>query len=79
MQTTAIGTDGSRTITEPNGVQQSLQQGPDDGFGMQAPVGQNMSMMTPNGLTATVTWVQALRRSPLLAVAWTGGLDGRSR
>ena len=55
VQTTTVGTDGSRSVSQPDGVQQSVQQSPDPRFGMQAPVSNNMSVMTPDGLTATVT------------------------
>jgi RHS repeat-associated protein len=55
QQSTLLGIDGSRTTMQPEGTTQTLTSDPDPRFGMQAPVGQNGSVTTPDGLSASVS------------------------
>jgi RHS repeat-associated protein len=51
----SIGTDGSRRTTLPDGIIETLVQGPDPRWGMQAPIFKNLSRTTPAGLTRNIT------------------------
>ena len=50
-----IGTNGSRTITAPDGTLTSLLQGPDPRFGMEAPITASSRITTPGGLQLNMT------------------------
>jgi YD repeat-containing protein len=50
-----IGTDGSRSLTAPDGTVTTLMPGGDPRFGMQAPTASSLKVATPGKLTATVT------------------------
>ena len=50
-----IGTDGSTTITYPDGTILSEIEGPDPRWGMQAPIVKQMTITTPGGLTSSWT------------------------
>jgi RHS repeat-associated protein len=52
---TEIGTDGSQRRTTPDGTVTTALEGPDPRFGMQAPLLQSLAVMTPGGLTSTMT------------------------
>ena len=52
---TLIGTNGSQTVTYPDGTLTTQVQRPDPRFGMQAPVVTNLTVITPKGLTGTIT------------------------
>jgi len=47
--------DGSSTVTYPNGNAATVRYGPDPRFGMLAPVLQSLTLSTPGGLTRTLT------------------------
>ncbi len=49
-----LGTDGSRTLTTPDGMVTTLSEGPDPRFGMQAPLPKAITVTTPGGLRSTV-------------------------
>ena len=50
-----IDTGGGRTITNTDGVITSLKEGPDPRFGMLAPAMKNLSTVTPQGLTSSIS------------------------
>ncbi len=50
-----IGTDGTSTLTQPDGTVIKSVQGPDPRFGMQAPILTSMVQSTPGGVTSTTT------------------------
>jgi len=52
---TLVGTNGSQTITYPDGTRTTRVQGPDPRFGMQAPVTKSMTITSPGKLTQTIT------------------------
>ncbi len=53
-RTVLIGVDESTTVTEPDGMVQISQPGPDSRFGMQAPVPVSTEISTPGGLVAQI-------------------------
>jgi RHS repeat-associated protein len=53
--TTVIKTDGTRTITAPDGTVTTQVQGPDPRWGMQAPVTKSLTVTLPSTLTSTLT------------------------
>ena len=55
MTEVIVGTDGSQTITYPDGTVLSIAEGPDPRFGMQAPIQKETIITTPNGLTYNET------------------------
>src|SRR5262249_20566643 len=58
-----IGTDGSTTLTNPDGTVSTIVLGPDPRFGMAAPLTANQTIALPGGLTATTTWSRAVTLS----------------
>ena len=60
---TLKGTDGSRTITAPDGTVTSYVLGPDPRFGMMAPITTSMTVTTPAGLKNTVTTTRTVTLS----------------
>ena len=50
-----IGTDGTSTITTPDGTTIDTVEGPDPRFGMQAPIAKSATVRTPSGLTYSMT------------------------
>ena len=58
---TSDGTDGSSLTVAPDGTTTSETLGPDQRFGMQAPVLKEMTITTPGGLVATVSTFQYTR------------------
>ena len=57
---TLIGTDGSRTVTDPDGTVTQLVLGPDPRFGMLAPLVASAAVTTPQGLTATTAQTRSV-------------------
>ncbi|OGQ07844.1 MAG: hypothetical protein A3G32_06135 [Deltaproteobacteria bacterium RIFCSPLOWO2_12_FULL_40_28] len=51
---TVIATNGTKAITYPNGVTQTVEDGPDPRFGMQAPVLESNTISTPASLVFTM-------------------------
>lgn len=52
---TLIKTNGETVMTSPDGTEIISKQGPDPRFGMLAPITEEMTLTTPNGLSAVVT------------------------
>ena len=52
---TVIGTDGSQLTMQPDGTLINVTQGPDPRFGMQAPIGQDLTVTTPDGQMAALS------------------------
>jgi RHS repeat-associated protein len=52
---TLTETNGSTTVTSPDGSVTTIQQGPDPRFGMQSPISKSLSVVTPGGLSYTHT------------------------
>lgn len=55
MTTSTRKTDGSVTMTSPDGTTTTLVEGPDPRFGMAGPILNRLTVTTPNGLSSTVT------------------------
>jgi RHS repeat-associated protein len=55
VTTTLIGTDGTRTVTTPDGTVTTTVYGPDPRFGMLSPVVTSQTVRLPSGLTSTTT------------------------
>jgi RHS repeat-associated protein len=55
QQTTLIGTDGKQTITQPDGISQTVSVTGDPRFGLQSPIPTNLNVTTPGGKTGTLT------------------------
>jgi hypothetical protein len=55
QQRTVIGTDGSQTLTQPDGMGQSVVQGPDPRFGLLSPTPTALNVTTPGGKTGALT------------------------
>lgn len=63
---TVINTDGSRRITYPDGTVDTLVEGPDPRWGMQAPIVTSSTRTTPGGLVQTTTGARvAVLTNPL--------------
>ncbi|MGH7165275.1 MAG: Ig-like domain-containing protein, partial [Nitrospiraceae bacterium] len=52
---TVVSTNGTTTLTAPEGTLTTQVQGPDPRFGMQAPLLKSLSVQTPGGLTSTLS------------------------
>ncbi len=55
QQVTLIGTDGKQTITQPDGITQTVSVAGDPRFGLQSPIPTNLNVSTPGGKTGTLT------------------------
>lgn len=55
-----IGTDGSQTITYPDGTVVTVVQGPDPRFGMQAAMDQSVTVTVPGRPSSTLTTIRAV-------------------
>src|SRR6266496_2041481 len=60
---TIIGTDGLTTTTSPDNSTDTLLEGPDPRWGMQAPLSKTATTRTPSGLQSTVTTARAVTLS----------------
>jgi RHS repeat-associated protein len=76
--------DGSTTLTSPDGTIETLVEGPDPRFGMQAPVTASDTTTTPGGVTSVVTEQRSAMlmnpSNPLSLQSWTDtvALNGNS-
>ncbi|MGQ0811306.1 MAG: NHL domain-containing protein, partial [Nitrospiraceae bacterium] len=84
LTTTLIKSNGSRTITAPDGTITTPTEGPDPRWGMQAPILKSLTVQTPLGLTSNLTSTRAVTLSnpndPLSLATQTDTLviNGRS-
>jgi RHS repeat-associated protein len=60
VTTTLLTTDGTTTITAPDGTLTTPVNGPDPRFALQAPLLKSLTVQTPGGLTSTVTTTRAV-------------------
>jgi RHS repeat-associated protein len=84
QMTTLTGTDGSKTITSPDGTVTTEVEGPDPRFGMQAPIISSLKITTPAGLvsnmtsTRTVTLSDQFNPLSLITLTDTTTINGKT-